>query len=186
VLIVDDHAMLRSGLRQFIDTFDDLVLAGEARNGAEAVKKCLVDPPDVILMDLVMPVMNGIEATRQIIHQNPELKIIILTSYHEQDQVEQALQAGAMSYLLKNISADELAKAIRSAYAGRPTLATEAAEALIQVARQKTALGSDLTEREREILSLLVAGFPTRRSLKSFRSARDGKFMWGISPSQIK
>ena len=159
VFIVDDHAMLRSGLRQFIDTFDDLALAGEARNGAEAVKKCQENPPDVILMDLEMPVMDGIEATRQILHQNQGIRIIILTSFHEQDRVEHALQAGAISYMLKNASADELAQVIRSAHAGHPTLAPEATEALIRVSRQKTALGSDLTEREREVLALLVAGY---------------------------
>jgi NarL family two-component system response regulator LiaR len=159
VLIADDHAMLRSGLRQFIETFDDLALAGEARNGAEAVEKCQEDPPDVILMDLLMPVMDGIEATRQISHQNHEIKIIVLTSFHEQERVEQALQAGAISYMLKNASAEELAEAIRSAHAGHSTLAPEATAALIKVTRQKTALGSDLTGREREVLRLLVAGY---------------------------
>jgi NarL family two-component system response regulator LiaR len=159
VFIVDDHAMLRSGLRQFIDTFDDLILAGEARNGAEAVQKCQYEPPDVILMDLMMPVMDGIEATRQILHQHHQIKIIILTSFHEQDRVEHALQAGAISYMLKNASAEELAQAIRSAYAGHSTLAPEATAALIKGTRQKTAPGSDLTEREREVLALLVAGY---------------------------
>ncbi len=159
VFIVDDHAMLRTGLRQFIDTFDDLTLAGEARNGAEAVKNCQADPPDVILMDLVMPVMDGIEATRQIIQQNRQQKIIILTSFHEQDRVEQALKAGAISYLLKNVSAEELAQAIRAAYSGYSTLSPEATEVLIHANRQKSDLGSDLTEREQEVLGLLVAGF---------------------------
>lgn len=158
VLIVDDHHMLRSGLRQFIDTFDDLVLAGEARNGAEAVQQCLVDPPDVILMDMVMPVMDGMEATRQILQKNPEMKIIFLTSFQEQDLVEQALQSGAKGYLLKNASAEDLANAIRSAHAGRSTLAPEAVDALIRATRQKNTLGSDLSDRERQVLTLLVEG----------------------------
>ena len=158
VLIVDDHHMLRSGLRQFIDTFDDLVLAGEARNGAEAVQQCLVDPPDVILMDMVMPVMDGMEATRQILQKNPEMKIIFLTSFQEQDLVEQALQLGAKGYLLKNASAEELANAIRSAHAGRSTLAPEAVDALIRATRQKNTLGSDLSDRERQVLTLMVEG----------------------------
>jgi NarL family two-component system response regulator LiaR len=158
VLIVDDHHMLRSGLRQFIDTFDDLVLAGEARNGAEAVQQCLVDPPDVILMDMVMPVMDGMEATRQILQKNPEMKIIFLTSFQEQDLVKQALQSGAKGYLLKNASAEDLANAIRSAHAGRSTLAPEAVDALIRATRQKNTLGSDLSDRERQVLTLLVEG----------------------------
>ena len=158
VLIVDDHAMVRNGLRQFIDTFDDLSWMGEARNGSEAIEKCLAESPDVILMDLVMPGMNGSEATRRILEQNDEIKIIILTSFYEQELVEQALQAGATSYLLKSVSAEDLAQAIRSAYAGHSTLAPEAADALIRSVRNKQELGSDLSEREREVLGLLAAG----------------------------
>jgi len=158
ILLVDDHPITRSGLRNFIETSDDLILAGEARNGAEAVNQCQSEAPDVILMDLIMPVMDGVEATRQIVQKTPKVKIIILTSSQEQDLVEQALQAGAMSYLLKDVSAEDLAKAIHSAYHGRSTLAPEATEALIQATRQKSALGYDLTERERQILALLVDG----------------------------
>lgn len=158
VFIVDDHAMLRSGLRQFVEGIDGMILAGEARNGAEAVDKCNQNPPDVILMDIMMPVMDGIEATRQIIRSNPGIKVIVLTSFHEQDMVEEALQAGATGYLLKNVSVEELAQAVHSAHAGRATLAPEAAEALIHLTRQKKGLGSDLTEREREVLELLMAG----------------------------
>jgi NarL family two-component system response regulator LiaR len=159
VLIVDDHAMVRSGLRQFVETFDDLLLAGEARNGAEAVAFCMVNPPDVVLMDLFMPVMDGSEATRQIIRHNPDIKIVALTNFQEQDLVEQALQAGAISYLLKNITADALAETIRSAHSGHSTLSPEAVEALVKMTRHKKGLGSDLTERELEVLELLVAGF---------------------------
>jgi two-component system, NarL family, response regulator LiaR len=158
VLIVDDHAMVRSGLKQFVDTFDDLILAGEARNGAEAVELCQTNPPDVILMDLVMPVMDGREATRKILQYNQEIKIIVLTSFHEQDLVELALQAGAISYLLKNVSAEELAQAIRSARAGRSVLAPEATEALIQATRQSPRTGFSLTQREKEVLALIVQG----------------------------
>jgi len=166
VFIVDDHAMLRSGLRQFVESIDGMILAGEARNGAEAVDKCNLNPPDVILMDLMMPVMNGVEATRQIIRSNPGMKVIVLTSFHEQDLVEEALQAGATGYLLKNVSVEELAQAVRSAYAGHATLAPEAAEALIQLTRQKKGLGSDLTEREREVLELLMAGLSNEQIAK--------------------
>jgi two-component system, NarL family, response regulator LiaR len=158
VLLVDDYVITRSGLRQCIDSFDDLILAGEARNGAEAVDMCQLNPPDVVVMDLIMPVMDGIEATRQIVHQNQAIKVIILTSFQQTDQVEKALQAGAISYLYKDGTAEDLVRAIRSAYHGHSTLSPEATEALIQATRQKTTLGSDLTEREREVLTLLVAG----------------------------
>jgi NarL family two-component system response regulator LiaR len=109
-------------------------------------------------MDMVMPVMDGMEATRQILQKNPEMKIIFLTSFQEQDLVEQALQSGAKGYLLKNASADDLANAIRSAHAGRSTLAPEAVDALIRATRQKNTLGSDLSDRERQVLTLMVEG----------------------------
>lgn len=158
VLIVDDHALVRSGLKNFIYGFEGMDLLGEASNGAEAVEFCATHPVDVVLMDMIMPGMDGSEATRRIIALGLPVKVIILTSFHEQDLVEQALKAGATSYLLKNVSAADLAAAIQAAYAGRSTLAPEAAEALIHATRQKPDLGSDLTEREREVLLLLVHG----------------------------
>jgi NarL family two-component system response regulator LiaR len=158
VMIVDDHAMVRTGLRHFIETFDDMITAGEASNGSEAVEKCLADPPDVVLMDLVMPKMNGSEAIRQILKHNERIKIIALTSFDDQDLVEQALQAGAMSYLLKGITVEELARAIRSAHAGHSTLAPEATEALIQATRQPHKPTLNLTAREQEVLALIVQG----------------------------
>ena len=158
VLLVDDHAMVRTGLRQFLKGFKDLELAGEASNGAEAVHLCRQAAPDVVLMDLVMPEMDGSQATRLIRQLCPQVKVIALTSFQEQDMVEQTLQAGAIGYLLKNVSAEELAGAIRSAHAGHPTLSQEAAEALVQATRQRPELGGDLSEREREVLELLVEG----------------------------
>jgi NarL family two-component system response regulator LiaR len=158
VMLVDDHAMVRSGLRQFLKGFKDLELAGEASNGAEAVDLCQQAAPDVVLMDLVMPEMDGSQATRRIRQICPQVQVIALTSFQEQDRVEHALQAGAIGYLLKNISAEELAGAIRSAHAGHPTLSQEAAEALVQATRQKPELGDDLSGREREVLALLVEG----------------------------
>lgn len=158
VLLVDDHAMVRTGLKQFLKGFDDLELAGEASNGAEAVDLCQEAAPDVVLMDLVMPEMDGSQATRLIRQLCPEVKVIALTSFQEQDMVEQTLQAGAIGYLLKNVSAEELAGAIRAAHVGRPTLSQEAAEALVLATRQRPELGGDLSEREREVLELLVEG----------------------------
>jgi len=158
VLLVDDHAVVRSGLSAFLLAFDDLELVGEAGSGEEAVRLCDRLQPDVVLMDLVMPSMDGAQATRAIREKCPAIQVIALTSFKETELVEGALEAGAIGYLLKNVTADELAKAIREAHAGRPTLAPEAAQALIQARRQPPKIGFDLTEREREVLTLLVEG----------------------------
>ncbi len=157
-LIVDDHALVRSGLKSFLYAYENIQVVGEACDGAEAVAFCATHAVDVILMDMIMPVMDGSEATQRIVAMGSPAKIIILTSFHEQDLVEQALKAGATSYLLKNVSASELAAAIQAAHAGRTTLAPEATAALINATRQKSDVGSDLTEREREVLMLLVHG----------------------------
>jgi len=158
VLIVDDHPMVRGGLQDFILAFDWMEPAGEAKNGVEAVEFCATHEVDVVLMDMVMPLMDGSEATRRILALGKPVKIIILTSFHERDLVQQALAAGATSYLLKNVTADELAKAIRAVYSGFSILAPEATEALVQATRQSPGIGSDLTESERKILALLVKG----------------------------
>jgi len=158
VLIVDDHAMVRSGLKNFLYAYEWILPVGEAANGVTAVAFCADQDVDVVLMDVVMPEMDGTEATQRILALGKPIKIIILTSFFEQDLVEQALKAGATSYLLKNVTAGELAQAIRAAHAGRSTLAPEATEALINATRQKPGLGSDLTERELQVLALLVKG----------------------------
>ena len=158
VLLVDDHAVVRSGLSAFLLAFDDLELVGEASDGEEAVRLCARLDPDVVLMDLVMPGMDGAQATKAIRARCPQVQVVALTSFKENDLVQGALEAGAIGYLLKNVSADELADAIRKAHAGRVTLAPEAAEVLIQAARQPPQPGFDLTEREREVLALLVEG----------------------------
>jgi NarL family two-component system response regulator LiaR len=159
VIIVDDHAMLRRGLRFFLKGFDDLELVGEASSGPEGIRLCAETQPDVVLMDMVMPDVDGADATRMILEQCSDVKVIALTSFQEKDLIEQALQAGAMGYLLKNVSAEELAQAIREAHAGRSTLAPEATQALIQAARQRAGQADyGLTAREQEVLALLVAG----------------------------
>jgi two-component system, NarL family, response regulator LiaR len=158
VLIVDDHAVVRSGLAMFLQAFDDFELVGEAGDGAEAVRLCTQMAPDVVLMDLLMPQMDGIAATQAIRERHPGAQVIALTSFQDQDKVQSALDAGAVGYLLKNVSADELARAIRSARTGRPTLAPEATQALIHAARRLPAPGHDLTRREREVLALMVQG----------------------------
>lgn len=158
VILVDDHAVVRSGLSAFLMVFDDLDFVGEASGGEEAVRLCKELKPDVVLMDLVMPEMDGAAATRAIRENCPDTQVIALTSFKEQELVEGALKAGAIGYLLKNVSADELVNAIRAAHAGRPTLAPEAAHVLIQASQNPLSVGFDLTSREREILALLVAG----------------------------
>ncbi len=158
VMIVDDHDMVRRGLATFLRVKADLELVGEASNGQEALQVCEQARPDVILMDLVMPEMDGPTATRAIRERCPQVQVIALTSFQEKELVQAALQAGAISYLLKNVSVDELAEAIRAAHAGRSTLAPEATQALIQAASQGPAPGHDLTPREREVLALIVEG----------------------------
>lgn len=156
-MIVDDHAVVRSGLSAFLLAYDDLEHVGDATGGADAVSKCMSLRPDVVLMDLVMPEVDGAEATRRIKEACPEVQVIALTSYKEDDLVQGALKAGAISYLLKNVTADELADAIRGAHAGRSTLAPEAAQVLIKAATEP-AQDEGLTSRELEILRLMVHG----------------------------
>ena len=158
VMLVDDHNVVRSGLATFLRAYDDLELVGEAKNGLEALNLCRKKKPDVILMDLMMPEMDGIAATRAILADHPEIKIIAMTSFEEEELVQGVLAAGAISYLLKNVSSDELAAAIRAAFLGRSTLSPEAAKALIQATRPMKQPSFDLTEREREVLNLVVQG----------------------------
>ena len=158
VMLVDDHTMVRRGLAAFLRVFDDLQLAGEAESGEAAIQLCADILPDVILMDMVMPDMDGAAATRAIRQQFPQVQVIALTSFKEGDLVKNALEAGAIGYLLKDVSADELVRAIRAAYAGRATLSPEAAQSLVETANQPPAPGLDLTERELEVLALMVEG----------------------------
>jgi NarL family two-component system response regulator LiaR len=158
VMLVDDHNVVRSGLATFLKAYDDLELVGEAKNGFEAVNLCRERNPDVILMDLMMPEMDGIEATRAILEDCPDIKIIAMTSFDEEELVYGVLAAGAISYLLKNVSSDALAKAIRDAVSGQSTLSPEAARVLVQATRPTKQPAMDLTEREMEVLNLVVQG----------------------------
>lgn len=159
VLLVDDHAVVRSGLGAFLLAYDDLELAGEASSGERAVALCQQIQPDVVLMDLMMPGMDGVAATKLIRETCPAVQVVALTSFKEKELVEGALRAGAIGYLLKDVSTDELARAIRAAAAGKATLASEAAQVLIQSTRAPADKpGFDLTAREREVLALMAAG----------------------------
>jgi NarL family two-component system response regulator LiaR len=156
-MLVDDHAVVRSGLSAFLMVNPDLELVGEAEDGQQAVTRAGLLQPDVILMDLMMPVMDGIAATQAIKRQYPAMQIIALTSFQEDELVQGALKAGAVGYLMKDVTARELAAAIRAAKAGKMTLSPEATQALVRAAQQARETEA-LTERELDVLKLMVEG----------------------------
>lgn len=163
IMIVDDHDMVRLGLRTYLSMDPELALHGEAGNGAEALRKLeemSPDLPDVILLDLMMPVMDGIEAARRITQDYPSVKIIVLTSFLEEDKVLQAVEAGAASYMLKTVNASELINGIRSVISGVPSMSPEVAQALTRGLRQRLSKedDEDLTAREKEVLLLIAEG----------------------------
>lgn len=158
ILLVDDHAVVRSGLSKFLMVNKDLELVGEASDGAEAIQMAGLHKPDIILMDLMMPGTDGIAATREIHQKYPQIRVIALTSFSEQNMVQGALQAGAIGYLQKNVTAADLGNAIRSAHSGRMTLSPEAAQVLANAVSQPQLQGNELTERERDVLKGMVEG----------------------------
>lgn len=158
VMVVDDHAVVRSGLNAFLSSYDDLQMAGTAKSGEEAVQLCEELKPDVVLMDLIMPGMDGVAATKAIRKLLPKTQVIILTSFKEDTMIQKAIQAGAIGYLLKDVQADEIAEAIRLVNAGQSILSPEATQALMRVASQPRRLGYDLSDRELEVLALMVKG----------------------------
>jgi len=162
VLIVDDHPMVRKGLSAFLDVIPGLEEMGLATNGAEAIQFCGQASPDVILMDLMMPEINGVEAIRQIKAHNPRIKIIAMTSFQEEDLVRQAFEAGAISFLMKDVSLDDLEAAIRATHQGQSTLSPEVAKILIRQASNAPEPDFALTKRELEVLALIVEGLNNR------------------------
>jgi NarL family two-component system response regulator LiaR len=160
VLIVDDHGVVREGLRAYLELEPDITVVGEARDGLEAVRRAAELQPDVVLMDLVMPNMDGVDATTRIKEQQPSVHVIVLTSFLEEDQVVPAIRAGATSYLLKDVAATDLARAIRGARAGQAQLHPEVARRLMQqvTTPRKPEAAAQLTDREREVLRLLAEG----------------------------
>ena len=158
ILLVDDHEMVRIGVSAYLQSQRDMEVAGEASNGQEAVQMALELRPDLILMDMVMPVMNGAEATKSIIDQWPEAKIMIVTSFLDDDKVYPALQAGAVSYILKTSKASRIADSIRETMNGTPVLEPEVMSKMMKQMRHERVLHDELTEREMEILLLLACG----------------------------
>jgi two-component system, NarL family, response regulator LiaR len=176
VMLVDSHVMVRRGLAIFLMVFDDLQFVGEAESGEAAIQLCAEVLPDVILMDMVMPDMGGTTIIRAIHQKFPQIQVIALTSFKEGELIKSALDAGVIGYLLKDVSADQLARAIRSATSGRATISAEAAQALVETANQPVEPVLDLTEREREVLALISDG------LNNTQIA--GKLI--VSPSTVK
>ena len=176
VMVVDDHGVVRRGLVAYLEEEPDLELVGEAADGEEAVQMCEQLRPDVILMDLVMPELGGADATRSIRKRWPQVQVIALTSFQDKELVQEALQAGAISYLLKNVSGNDLVEAIRAAYAGHATLAPEAVQVLIQPAAPESTPGYELTPRERDVLALLVEGLTNKEIARRL----------GVSRSTVK
>jgi NarL family two-component system response regulator LiaR len=160
VLLVDDHTVVRSGLGAVLMANDDFTLVGEASNGEEAVRLCERLQPDVVLMDLMMPVMDGVTATKIIREKWTNINVIALTSFKEKEMVEGALKAGAISYLLKTVTAEELETAIRCAVAGQSRLSPEATQVLVQGIKEPKPVDFDLTDREKDILALMIEGLP--------------------------
>ena len=166
VLIVDDHGVVRQGLRTYLELLDDIRIVGEATNGEDAVEQVRSHRPDIVLMDLIMPVMNGVDATRQILDTNPGTKVIVLTSFAEDDLVFPAIEAGASGYLLKDVDPADLHQAIQAVNAGEIQLHPEVTKKLVhRVMAPEASVEpslSGLTPREREVLSLIARGHSNR------------------------
>lgn len=176
MIIVDDHEIVRCGIKFLLLAFDDIKLVGEARNGDEGVNLCKELQPDVVVMDLMMAGMNGVEATRAIRKKYPEVQVLILTSFLETKFIQQAMQAGAIGYLLKGTSIDELVDAIRAAAIGQSTLAGEVIQALLQPSQASSQLVHELSKRQEEVLTLLALGLSNQAIAQQMK----------LSPSTIR
>ena len=168
VLLVDDHTVVRQGLRALLQAEDDIEVAGEAENGRQAVAMAKKDPPDVIVMDIAMPLLNGLEATRQILKSQTNTKVLVLTSYGDDDCVSQLMRAGAAGYLIKQTAANDLLKAIREVHRGNAFFSPAIAKRLRDQCRDafstgKPIAGGDLTSREAEVLQLIAEGFSNKQ-----------------------
>ncbi len=163
VVIADDHTMVRNGLAMFLNSCPDIQLVGEAANGHEAVEQVEALQPDVVLMDLVMPEMDGVAATRAILRSAPHIRVIALTSFKDDELIYAAVKAGIVGYLLKDCTAEDLAKAIRDAHAGKTSITQAVMQAVLRVAENPGARQYHLSERERDVLRLVVRGLSNRQ-----------------------
>jgi len=173
VILVDDHPLVREGLKSLLDTYDDIEVVGEAENGLSALELITVKNPDVVLMDIKMPEMNGIDATRKILDKNPAIKIITLTSFVDRQLVENVLKSGAVGYIMKNTTGEKLISVIRDSIEGRSYLSAEASNILISGFKKTD---YKLTSREKDILDLLVKGLSNKEISQKLY----------ISPSTVK
>jgi DNA-binding NarL/FixJ family response regulator len=176
VVIVDDHPVVRNGIMNMLLVFDDIELVGEAEGGLDLLAQLQKTMPDVILMDMVMPGMNGLETTRAVLAQHPEVKIVMLTTFPQGDVVREVLEAGAVGFLIKNAEIDTMVDAVRAAHAGQTILAPEAAAALVKTKTRSPELGQNLSKRELEVLALLVEGLSNREIAQRL----------SISPATVK
>lgn len=162
LLVADDHAVVRAGLAQLVSAFAGVELVGEAANGEEAVELALAREPDVVLMDLEMPILDGIEATRRIVEESPGTAVVVLTSFSDRERILHALDAGAIGYLLKDAEPEELRRAIEAAARGESPLDPKAARTLLGARRAAAAAADALSEREREVLAMVAEGLPNK------------------------
>ncbi len=163
VLIVDDHPLVRHGINTLLEVYDDIEVIGEAENGREALEICEKYMPDIVLMDLIMPEVNGIEATKKILKNWSSIKVVILTSFIDKKLIEDSLKAGAIGYVLKNISGDNLVATIRDADNGKSRLSSEASDFLISNLKNPTVTKYQLTNQERNIMACLVEGLSNKK-----------------------
>ena len=166
VLIADDHPLVRYGIKTYFEAYDDIYLVGEAENGREAIEICKKHLPDVVLMDVRMPELDGIETTVHILKKWPKVKVIILTSFIDKELMENSLKAGVSNYLLKNEPGERIVRVIRDAYQGKSNLLSEATQIMISELKNPLTEEFQLTKREKEILSLMVEGLSNKEIAK--------------------
>jgi two-component system, NarL family, response regulator LiaR len=166
VIVVDDHPLVRHGIKTVFEAYDDIEMVAEAENGKEAIEICAKHKPDVVIMDMVMPILDGAEATSQLIKRFPDIKVIALTSFNDKDLIKKSLKAGAVSFILKNVSGAKLVKVIKDVYRGNYVLSPNATKILLTELREKTDDNIKLTKREKEILTHIVEGLSNKEIAK--------------------